>query len=81
MEREIPQMIAALAAFGCVVILPLTMMLLRHQRQMAELMRQAPDEMLHRLQVVEEELRSLKAAHIDLVIREEDQREIRQRLN
>ena len=79
--NEIAKLIAVSALFGMVFICPLVMLFLRHQRLMTEMLRgKASDETHRRLEAVEHELRQLRAAHHELVLRADDQQELRQRI-
>ena len=74
---DLPEMIAAMACFGVIVVCPLVMLLLRHQRQMAELIHRNPDNDSHRrLEVVEHELRELRAAQHELTIKNDDKKSL-----
>ncbi len=78
---KLPEIIAACACFGLLVVVPLTMFLLRHQRQMAELIHGKNDSDTHqRLEALEREVRDLRIANTDRILREEEQRFIDQRL-
>ncbi len=78
---KIAQLVAAFAFFGLVVIVPLSMLFLRHQRAMAELIHgKASNETLQRLEILERELRELRAAKQERVLREDDQRELGHRI-
>jgi hypothetical protein len=78
---KLPQLLAAMAFFGAIFVCPLVYLLLRHQRMMAEFIhRSGNNETLQRLAAMEQELHQLRAAHNELVLREEDQRVLRQRM-
>ncbi|MBI5707688.1 MAG: hypothetical protein HZC36_11955 [Armatimonadetes bacterium] len=72
-----PEIIAALGFFGAVVVFPITFLLLRHQRSMAEILHRGnPGETQQRLEALEQTVRELRAAHYDRVIREDDRKEL-----
>lgn len=74
-------MIAALTFFGALVVCPLVWMLMKHQRAMAELMQGRPGlEALQRLESLEREVRELRAAHHQQVLRDDDQQELSRRV-
>lgn len=80
MDR-LPEILAALAFFGLVVICPIVMMFLRHQRQMAELIHgRHSSDTVQRLEALERELRELKALKHQQAIIEDDQRELQNRI-
>ncbi|MBV6457852.1 MAG: hypothetical protein HONBIEJF_00972 [Fimbriimonadaceae bacterium] len=63
MPSEFPELIAALALFGTVVILPLVFMLLRHQRAIASMIHEKPgEEARKRIEALEAEVKELKFA-------------------
>jgi hypothetical protein len=71
----LPELIAALGLFGLVVICPLTMLFLKHQRQMAEILHgKNSGDALQRLESVEREMMTLKAAYHELALRAHEQR-------
>lgn len=75
--EQIPQLLAAFAFFGAIFVCPLVYLFLKHQRAMAELIHgKAASEAHQRLELVERELKELKAAHHEQVLREDDQREL-----
>ena len=75
-----PEVIAAFAFFGAIVICPLVYMIMRHQRTIAELMhRPAGDDVFQRLHILEQEVRELKASRYEQLIREDDKRELGRR--
>jgi len=76
--NDIAKLIAVSALFGMIFVCPLVMLFLRHQRLMTEMLRgKSSDETLRRLESVEHELRQLKAAHHELVLKADDQQELR----
>lgn len=78
--NNLPETIAALAFFGAVVVCPLIFVLLKHQRAMAELIhRNAGDATQQRIASLEQEVRELRAARLEQLIREDDQRELTRR--
>ena len=78
---DIAKIIAASAFFGMVVICPLVMVFLRHQRLMTELFHgKGAKETLRRLEAVERELRELKALRHEQMLYEDDERQVRQRV-
>jgi hypothetical protein len=80
--RELPEILAAFAFFGLLFVCPLVFMLLRHQRTMAEFIhRSAGNEALHRIEMLEQQLRELRAAHHELVVRQDTQIELSQRVS
>ncbi len=79
--EQIPELLAALAFFGAIVICPLVYLFLKHQRAMAELIHgKMANESLQRLEAVERELRELRAANQERVLREDDQQELGRRI-
>lgn len=77
MPRELPELIAALAFFGAVVILPLVFMLLRHQRAIASMIHENHSEdALKRIDALEREVRELKVAQQVRSIQATERREL-----
>ena len=77
---NLPEVIAAFAFFGAIVICPLVYLIMRHQRSIAEIMhRPAGDDVLQRLHMLEQEVRELKASRYEQLIREDDKRELSRR--
>jgi uncharacterized membrane protein YkvA (DUF1232 family) len=78
---QIPEILAAFGFFGAFFICPLVWMLMRHQRQMAEVIHRAPNqEALQRIQALEQQVAELRATRHSDIIREDDQRELSRRL-
>ncbi len=78
---HLPQTIASLAFFGLMVVFPITYLLLKHQRAMAELINgRASNETLVRLENLERDLRELKAASHEQAIAGDQQRDLTQRI-
>lgn len=74
---DLPEIIAAFSFFGAVVICPLVYMIVRHQRNIAEIIHRNPtQETMMRVERLELELRELRAAHNELVLRADDAREL-----
>ncbi|HXH59981.1 MAG TPA: hypothetical protein VNI20_01340 [Fimbriimonadaceae bacterium] len=72
---ELPGMIVAVSVFGGFVVVPMTMMLLRHQRQMAKALKgNASDETLKRLEAIERQLSEMRAAQNMQIITDDDER-------
>lgn len=79
--NQIPEMIAAFSFFGLVFILPLVHMLMKHQRAMSEILHTGPArENQQRLEALEQEVRALRASNHELILQQDDQREVRRRL-
>lgn len=77
LPTDLPEMIAAMACFGVIVVCPLVMLLLRHQRQMAELMHRGPvDNSLQRIEALEHEVRELRATQNELVLKCDDKKSL-----
>lgn len=71
----LPELLAALAFFGLLGVFPIVMVLLRHQRSMAELIhRNGPNEAMQRIDSLEREVRELKAERIERLLREDSQK-------
>lgn len=66
--------------FGLLVGLPITWMLLNHQRKMAELIHSNREERkndgMHRIQALEDEVRQLRGTLHELVLRNDDLQEL-----
>lgn len=72
---NLPEVIAAFAFFGAVVICPLVYLIMRHQRSIAEIMHKSPSsDLLYRVEALEHELRMLRAERHERMIREDDER-------
>ena len=72
---NLPEVIAAFAFFGAVVICPLVYLIMRHQRSIAEIMHKSPSgDLLYRVEALEHELRTLRAERHERLIREDDER-------
>lgn len=79
--NDLPEVIAAFAMFGLVVVCPLVFMLMRHQRAMAELIHRRPTlEAEQRIAALEHEVMMLRAARQEQVLRDLEQREIGERI-
>ena len=79
--EEIPMILAAFGFFGAIFVCPLVFMLMRHQRAMAELMhRGTADDAARRIEMLEHEVRQLKAAGHDQILRQDDSPELRRRI-
>lgn len=77
MPPNLPEIIAALGFFGAVVVFPITFLLLRHQRAMAELLHRGnTGDVQQRLESLEHAVRELRGVHYERVIREDDRREL-----
>lgn len=78
---EIPKFLAAFGFFGAVFVCPIVYILLKHQRAMAEIIHgNAAGEALKRLELVEAELRELKAERTERVLKDDDQRGLGERI-
>jgi hypothetical protein len=79
--RDFPEMIAAFSAFGVLVLCPLVFMLLKHQRAMAEIVHRGGDDLTkQRLDMMEHELRQLRAAQHEVLVKLDDQQALVQRI-
>lgn len=82
MPPSIPEIIAALAFFGLMVICPLVYMLMKHQRAMAEIIHgKGANDSTQRIEALEREVRELRSALHDRIIRDDDQKELGRRIN
>lgn len=82
MGQHIPETIAAFGAFGFIFILPLVYMLQKHQKAMAEVIHRQPAVDLHRrIESLEREVRELRAAQHEQILKADDQRELSRRVN
>lgn len=69
------ELLAALAFFRLFGVLPIVVVLLRHQRSMAELIhRNVPNDAMQRLASLEREVRELKAERIERLLREDSRK-------
>lgn len=79
--NDVPEMLAAFSAFGLVVVCPLVFMLLKHQRAMAEILhRTGDDQTKQRLDMMEQELRQLRAGQHEILLKVDDQQALVQRI-
>lgn len=75
--NDLPEVIAAFAMFGLVVVCPIVYMLMKHQRAMAELIHGRPSqEAERRIIALENEVMMLKAVQQDQTIRELERQEL-----
>ena len=79
--NDLPEVIAAFAMFGLVVVCPLVYMLMKHQRAMAELIHNRPSqEAERRIAFLENEVMLLKAARQEEVLKQLEQQELGNRI-
>jgi hypothetical protein len=78
--NHLGEVIAAASAFGLLVVCPIVFMLLRHQRAMAVLLHSQPNEdAARRIASLEQEVRELRNAQHELLIRRDDERALANR--
>jgi hypothetical protein len=74
---DLPEVIAAFAMFGLVVVCPLVYMLMRHQRAMAELIHGRPTlEAEQRIAALEHEVMMLRATQQQQALRDLEHKEL-----
>jgi len=79
--NDLPEVIAAFAMFGLVVVCPLVYMLIKHQRAMAELIHGRPtQDAERRIAALENEVLMLRSAKQEQTLRELEERELGTRI-